>query len=60
MSATTFAPATPVPDRAGREGYTVQQVARSTGLSEHTLRYYERARLLDRRMTCHLQTTSTP
>ena len=58
MSATTLAratpcaspasPAAPVRDRDGvSEGYTVQQVARLTGLSEHTLRYYERARLLD-------------
>jgi MerR family transcriptional regulator, aldehyde-responsive regulator len=28
------------------QGYSVQQAARLTGLSEHTLRYYERAGLL--------------
>lgn len=31
----------------GAQGYTVQQATRLTGLSEHTLRYYVRARLLD-------------
>lgn len=36
------------PDRADAadQGYSVQQAARITGLSEHTLRYYERAGLL--------------
>jgi DNA-binding transcriptional MerR regulator len=29
------------------QGYTVGQAARMTGLSEHTLRYYERAGLLE-------------
>jgi MerR family transcriptional regulator, aldehyde-responsive regulator len=29
------------------EGYTVQQTAELTGLSEHTLRYYERVGLID-------------
>jgi len=30
------------------EGFTVQETAQRTGLSEHTLRYYERAGLLTR------------
>ncbi len=34
------------PSEHGDQGYTVQQAARMTGLGEHTLRYYERAGLL--------------
>ena len=40
------APPPPWEPRAETE-YSIQQAARLTGLSEHTLRYYERARLLD-------------
>ncbi len=43
-SATLLPP--PQEQRAEPE-YTIQQAAGLTGLSEHTLRYYERARLLD-------------
>lgn len=41
----TFA-AAPAAGEAERE-YTIRQASEMTGLSEHTLRYYERARLLD-------------
>ena len=36
----------PEPAAASEQGFTVRQAAEITGLSEHTLRYYERARLL--------------
>jgi DNA-binding transcriptional MerR regulator len=39
-------PATSGPPQTPREGLTVQETAEQTGLSEHTLRYYERAGLL--------------
>ena len=38
--------ATPTPTEPSRDGFTVQETAERTGLSEHTLRYYERAGLL--------------
>ena len=34
------------PELDPEQGYTIRQAAQLTGLSEHTLRYYERARLL--------------
>jgi MerR family transcriptional regulator, aldehyde-responsive regulator len=46
MSTTLHPSAGPAPGPADRE-YTVRQASEMTGLSEHTLRYYERARLLD-------------
>ena len=36
----------PSPTEASSDGLTVQETAERTGLSEHTLRYYERAGLL--------------
>jgi DNA-binding transcriptional MerR regulator len=36
----------PVPPETPPDGLTVQETAERTGLSEHTLRYYERAGLL--------------
>jgi DNA-binding transcriptional MerR regulator len=36
----------PLPAKPADPGYTVQQASEITGLSEHTLRYYERAGLL--------------
>jgi DNA-binding transcriptional MerR regulator len=39
-------PAFEPPGPDADQGYTVRQAAQLTGLSEHTLRYYERARLL--------------
>ena len=41
------APAQTSPAEPPMQGYTVRQAARMTGLSEHTLRYYERAGLLE-------------
>ena len=38
--------ATPRPTEPSRDGLTVQETAERTGLSEHTLHYYERAGLL--------------
>ncbi len=38
--------AIPLPTAPSRDGLTVQEMAERTGLSEHTLRYYERAGLL--------------
>ena len=38
--------AMPGPTEPSRDGLTVQETAERTGLSEHTLRYYERAGLL--------------
>ena len=38
--------ATPRSTEPSRDGFTVQETAERTGLSEHTLRYYERAGLL--------------
>jgi MerR family transcriptional regulator, aldehyde-responsive regulator len=38
--------ATPGSTEPSRDGLTVQETAERTGLSEHTLRYYERAGLL--------------
>jgi MerR family transcriptional regulator, aldehyde-responsive regulator len=38
--------AMPSPTESSRDGLTVQETAERTGLSEHTLRYYERAGLL--------------
>ncbi len=35
-------------ENADSDGYTVQQAAAMTGLSEHTLRYYERIGLMQR------------
>lgn len=47
MSPTTFLAAPDAPAEApGEQWYTVGETARMTGLSEHTLRYYERARLI--------------
>jgi len=37
----------PIEEATVEEGLTVQQTAARTGLSEHTLRYYERAGLLE-------------
>jgi DNA-binding transcriptional MerR regulator len=36
-----------IEEAAAEQGLTVQQTAARTGLSEHTLRYYERAGLLE-------------
>lgn len=35
-----------VEDMTGEEGLTIAQMARATGISEHTLRYYERVGLI--------------
>ena len=39
-------PAFEPPGLDPEQGYTIRQATQLTGLSEHTLRYYERARLL--------------
>jgi DNA-binding transcriptional MerR regulator len=48
VTPTTLLPAAPETpsDAPAERSYTVGEAARMTGLSEHTLRYYERARLI--------------
>jgi hypothetical protein len=44
----TMPPVSPVsPRRPTQQSYSVQQAAALTGLSEHTLRYYERIGLIE-------------